>query len=317
MIRIETVGKTFGRARVLDGVSLSIDEAERVALIGSNGAGKTSLIRCLLGEYAFSGEIRVDGRSPRRERRKVLDGIGFVPQLPPPLKMPVGDLVRFAAAVSRAGAAQITAVLARLGLELADVAAKPFVKLSGGQKQKILSAIALGRECRLLILDEPTANLDPAARKVLFDLLAERPDRTMIISSHRIEEVAGLVNRVVEMDRGKIVLDERIDAASGLAARQRDAAEARPDHHQCKDRDPGHLDADLVGADQDRGHQGRALGHARERGALELQRLVHRLARACELLLHQAALRPQRVADLAQELELLALRVVGHGASAG
>lgn len=220
MIRIETVGKTFGRARVLDGVTLSIDEAERVALIGSNGAGKTSLIRCLLGEYAFSGEIHVDGRSPRRERRKVLDGIGFVPQLPPPLKMPVGDLVRFAAAVSRAGEAQITAVLARLGLELADVAAKPFVKLSGGQKQKILSAIALGRECRLLILDEPTANLDPAARKVLFDLLAERPDRTMIISSHRIEEVAGLVNRVVEMDRGKIVLDERIEAASGLAARQ-------------------------------------------------------------------------------------------------
>lgn len=220
MIRIETVGKSFGRVRVLDGVTLSIGQAERVALIGSNGAGKTSLIRCLLGEYAFDGEILVDGRSPRRERREVLDGIGFVPQLPPPLKMPVGELVRFAAAVSRASEAQIASVLARLGLELADVAAKPFAKLSGGQKQKILSAIALGRDCRLLILDEPTANLDPAARKVLFDLLAERPDRTMIISSHRIEEVAGLVNRVVEMDRGQIVLDERIEAAAGVAARQ-------------------------------------------------------------------------------------------------
>jgi ABC-2 type transport system ATP-binding protein len=220
VITIDEVGKTFGRVNVLDGVSLSVQEGERLALIGSNGAGKTTLIRCLLGEYAYSGEILVDGRSPRRERRAVLDGIGFVPQLPPPLKMPVSELVRFAAAVSRTGEASVAAILDRLGLELADVAAKPFVKLSGGQKQKILAAIALGRDCKLLILDEPTANLDPAARKVLFDLLAERPERPMIISSHRIEEVAGLVNRVVEMDRGRIVLDERIEGTAGVAARQ-------------------------------------------------------------------------------------------------
>ena len=219
MIIIDQLTKAFGRHNVLDGLSLSIQAGDRVALIGANGAGKTTLIRCLLGEYTYDGELLVDGRSPRLERREVLKDIGFVPQLPPPLKMPVADLVRFAAVVSATEQSRIVDVLSRLGLHLADVAGKPFVKLSGGQKQKILAAIALGRACRLLILDEPTANLDPAARKVLFDLLAAEPERPMLISSHRLEEVVGLVNRVIELDRGKVVLDERIASAANVGTR--------------------------------------------------------------------------------------------------
>lgn len=220
MIRIENLSKSFRRQKVLDGLSLSIGAGDRIALIGANGAGKTTLIRCLLGEYVYDGEIRVDGLSPRADRRAVLKDIGFVPQLPPPLKMSVGELILFAATVSDTPRTAIEAVLERLGLDHDAVRSKPFVRLSGGQKQKILAAIALGRDCRLLILDEPTANLDPAARKVLFDLLAERPDRPLLISSHRLEEVAGLVNRVIEIDRGKVVLDERIASASAVSARQ-------------------------------------------------------------------------------------------------
>lgn len=219
MIRIEGLTKSFRRHRVLDGLSMTVREGDRIALVGANGAGKTTLIRCLLGEYVFEGTLLVEGRSPRTERCAVLRGIGFVPQLPPPLKMPVGELVRFAAGVSQTDRGRITAVLKQLGLDLAQVENKPFVKLSGGQKQKILAAIALGRESRLLILDEPTANLDPAARKVLFDLLAADPLRPMLISSHRLEEVAGLVNRVIELDCGQVVLDERIAAAGNLAQR--------------------------------------------------------------------------------------------------
>lgn len=219
MIHCKNLSKSFRRARVLDGIDLDIPLGERIALIGSNGAGKTTLIRCLLGEYTHEGTVTIDGRSPRKERTAVLGSIGFVPQLPPPLKMPVGELVRYAASVSSTARDAITDVLARLGLDLQQVASKPFVKLSGGQKQKILAAIALGRDCRMLILDEPTANLDPAARKVLFDLLAARPERPMLISSHRLEEVVGLVNRVIELDRGQVVLDERIAAIGSLAAR--------------------------------------------------------------------------------------------------
>ena len=221
MIRIEGLTKSFRRQRVLDALSLCIGTQDRVALIGSNGAGKTTLIRCLLGQYTFEGTVFVDGLSPRHDRVAVLKGIGFVPQLPPPLKTPVGELSRFAAHVSGARPERTDELARRLGLALEEVRHKPFVKLSGGQKQKILVAIALARDTRLLILDEPTANLDPASRKVLFELLAERAHQPMIISSHRLEEVAGLVNRVIELDRGRVVLDDRVEDAGGLDSVQR------------------------------------------------------------------------------------------------
>jgi ABC-2 type transport system ATP-binding protein len=211
MIRFDTVSKTFKRNRVLDGVSLDIGPGERVALIGSNGAGKTTLIRCLLGEYTHEGMVTVDGQAPRANRSSVLAAIGFVPQLPPPLKMPVGQLIGFAASLCNSDARRIADLALRLGLDVAKVDAQPFVKLSGGQKQKILIAIALGRDSKVLIMDEPAANLDPEARKIFFELLAERQDdATMIISSHRLNEVATLVNRVVELDMGKVVLDDRV-----------------------------------------------------------------------------------------------------------
>lgn len=210
MIELGAVTKTFRRQRVLDGLDLSIATGDRIALIGANGAGKTTMIRCLLGEYTHEGTITVAGHRPRRERRAVLGDIAFVPQMPPPLKMPVRDLMRFAAGTCGGKVADMEELAVRLGLDIAEVGAKPFYKLSGGQKQKILVSVALGRKARVLILDEPTANLDPAARRVLFGLLAERLDHGMIISSHRLEEISGLVNRVVELDHGRVVLDDRV-----------------------------------------------------------------------------------------------------------
>ncbi|WP_300449694.1 ABC transporter ATP-binding protein [Accumulibacter sp.] len=219
MIRFENVGKDFKKHRVLDGVSLEVALGERIALIGSNGAGKTTLIRCLLGEYTHQGTVTIAGHSPRDERTRVLGKVGFVPQLPPPLKMPVGQLVKFAAAVCRSDAECIRAVARRLGLAVDEILARPFNRLSGGMKQKLLIAIALGRDTQLLVLDEPAANLDPEARHIFFGLLAERLDNTtMIISSHRLDEVASLVNRVVEMDTGRIVLDDRVAEESKLSA---------------------------------------------------------------------------------------------------
>jgi ABC-2 type transport system ATP-binding protein len=220
MIRCQNLSKSFRRTRVLDSIDLDIALGERIALIGSNGAGKTTLIRCLLGEYVHEGSVAIDGRSPRNERTAVLGSIGFVPQLPPPLKMPVGQLIEFSAALSGADPAKIDAIAGRLGLEVEPIRARPFIKLSGGMKQKLLIAIALGRDAKLLIMDEPAANLDPAARRIFFDLLAERQhDATMLISSHRIDEVAALVNRVIEMDMGKIVLDDKVADDVSLAGR--------------------------------------------------------------------------------------------------
>ncbi len=211
MIELKNLVKSFRRTRVLDGLTLTIADGDRIALIGSNGAGKTTMIRCILGEYVHDGKVLIDGLSPRTHRTEVLKRIAFVPQMPPPLRMPVGELVDFAARVHGSDVARIRDVAQRMGLDIDEVRRRPFLKLSGGQKQKLLIAIAMGHDADIYIFDEPTANLDPAARQIVFDLLAERLDKTMIISSHRLEEVAMLVNRVIEMDRGRVVLDDRVE----------------------------------------------------------------------------------------------------------
>ena len=134
--------------------------------------------------------------------------------------MPVGLLIGFAAALCGSDPARIEGIASRLGLDLGAIRDRQFVRLSGGMKQKILIAIALGRDASVLVMDEPAANLDPAARKIFFDLLAERAESTtMLISSHRLDEVATLVNRVVELDRGKVVLDDQIADSIALTAR--------------------------------------------------------------------------------------------------
>ncbi|MEJ2386846.1 MAG: ABC transporter ATP-binding protein [Chromatiaceae bacterium] len=220
MIRFEEVVKRFGRQEVLKSLDLVVERRHRVALVGSNGAGKTTLIRCLLGEYRYGGSITVDGLDPRANRPEVLSRVGFVPQLPPPLKMPVGQLVHFAAGVCGADPNRMLEVASRLGLEAERFRHQPFVKLSGGQKQKLLIAIALGRDSELLVLDEPAANLDPEARRIFFQLLAEKQHTAaMLISSHRLDEVAALVNRVIELDQGRVVLDDRVADLVDLASR--------------------------------------------------------------------------------------------------
>lgn len=226
MINFSNVEKSFRRNAVLQDINLKIERGQRVALVGSNGAGKTTLIRCLLGEYNCKGNVTIDDMDPREHRQQVLLKVGFVPQLPPPLRMPVGQLIQFAASLCDSDPEKMHDVADMLGFDTRQFRHQPFVKLSGGQKQKLLIAIALGRDCELLVMDEPAANLDPEARHILFKLLAEKQESSaMLISSHRLDEVASLVNRVVEMDLGKIVLDDKVadlvDMSSQLNCRVR------------------------------------------------------------------------------------------------
>ncbi|MEJ2592527.1 MAG: ABC transporter ATP-binding protein [Candidatus Thiodiazotropha sp.] len=220
MIQFENIIKRFRRHPVLKGINLTIERGHRVALVGSNGAGKTTLIRCLLGEYVCEGRVRVDGQDPRKQRQAVHAKVGVVPQLPPPLRMPVGQLIRFSASLCGSDPERMLELSDRLGFDARQFHRQPFVKLSGGQKQKLLIAIALGRDSELLVMDEPAANLDPEARHIFFRLLAEKQSRAaMLISSHRLDEVASLVNRVVEMDQGEIVLDDRVADLVELSSR--------------------------------------------------------------------------------------------------
>ncbi len=219
MIRFENLKKSFRGTEVLKGLDLEIKLGDRIALVGSNGAGKTTMIRCLLGEYNYDGTVLVGGLVPRDNRTEVLKRIGFVPQLPPALKMTVGQLVDFSSRICDSEPQRMGDLIERLGLSMDEIQGRPFNKLSGGEKQKVLIGIALGRDSDLLVLDEPAANLDPSARQVFFSLLAERKENnSMIISSHRLDEVAALVNRVVELDRGRIVLNDHVDDRTDMAS---------------------------------------------------------------------------------------------------
>ncbi len=212
MIKIKNLTKKFGKIRVLDNINLAIKSRDRIALIGPNGAGKTTLIRIILGQYLFNGDLTVFEKNPRHHRVEVLDRIGYVPQLPPPIQMSVGELVKFSAGISKKSSVDAIYQKANeLGLDIEKNVKKPFLKLSGGMKQKLLIALALGRKPDILIMDEPAANLDPRGREAFFlQLLQSMEKTTMLLSSHRVDEIINLINRIVEIDYGKVVHDEQI-----------------------------------------------------------------------------------------------------------
>lgn len=211
IIKIRNLAKSFKKQCVIDQLSVDFNGDDRIALIGQNGAGKTTLIRCILGQYNYEGSLEVMGMNPRKSRKLILQDIGFVPQTPPPIKLTVRELISFVEKTSKTPEAEFYKISNELGLDIKDNLGKPFYKLSGGMKQKLLISFALGRKVKILLLDEPSANLDPQAREILFDHLKNyAPNTLMILSSHRMEEIGDLINRVIEMDLGKIVLDKII-----------------------------------------------------------------------------------------------------------
>ena len=212
MIRIEKATKSFSEVKVLDGVSLEIASGDKVALMGPNGAGKTTLVRSILGFYHLdSGKIEVKGHDPIRQRKSVLESMSFIPQTPPPIKLNIAELLEYVSKSSNVSTEAIEEASRRVDLEVKKHLGKPFFKLSGGMKQKLLIAIALAKRSDILIFDEPTANLDPKARERFYELLGELgEDVSTIYITHRIEEIESLVNRQIFMDLGKVVEDERI-----------------------------------------------------------------------------------------------------------
>jgi len=211
LIEVKNLSKTFNNVKVIKDLSVAFNAGDRIALIGQNGAGKTTLIRCILGLYTFEGFLEVLQKNPRTDREKILQEVGFVPQLPPPLKMTVSEIMDFFSVITKTDRDKFITIANDLKLDINEHLNKPFLKLSGGMKQKLLVSLALARNPKILLMDEPSANLDPEARKVLFKYLKELPENTlMILSSHRVDEISDLVNRLIEMDLGEIVVDKSL-----------------------------------------------------------------------------------------------------------
>ena len=176
--------------------------------MGPNGSGKSTLNRALMGLIRYEGEIRIDGISPGEDRLEVARRIAYVPQFAPSLAAPVRQMVRALSALRDMPTARVARWAEALHLDLEAVAERPLRSLSGGMKQKLLLALALAADASLLILDEPTGSLDLETRERFFPLLEEAaPAATIVLCSHRGEELAGSVHRELELAEGRVVYD--------------------------------------------------------------------------------------------------------------
>jgi ABC-2 type transport system ATP-binding protein len=218
------VSKRYGRTQALDRVSLQVEAGEMVALLGPNGAGKTTLFQLLTGLFvADSGSVEVLGADMRRDPVRALAQLGVVFQQPAlDLNLSVRASLRFHAdlhglpsAVSRP---RIAALLERFGL--ATAAGEPGRKLSGGNRRKVELLRALLHEPRLLLMDEATVGLDPAARAQLqAEVLQARAERGLGVlwATHLVDE-AQRAQRVIVLHRGVVRWDgsaEALCAAQG------------------------------------------------------------------------------------------------------
>lgn len=198
-IELEHVGKRFGNVNALRDITLDIASGAKVALIGPNGSGKTTLIRVLMSLIDYRGRCKLGG---------VRQDIAYVPQVAPHMAANVGELVRAICQIRRVSIATVEDTALRLDLPLAELRHREFRALSGGSKQKLLIALALAAKPRLLILDEPTASLDADARGRFLALQRElTADATILLCSHRLEEIRSLVDHVVALDDGAVTYD--------------------------------------------------------------------------------------------------------------
>jgi len=208
MIHAEKITKRFGRVKAVAEASFDVDRGGSLALWGSNGAGKTTLIRCLLGVIRFRGSARIGGVDVRRRGRHARALVGYVPQeLAFHDDARLGSAMSFFAHLRRASGSRAAESLEAVGLTGHE--RKRVRDLSGGMKQRLALAVAMLSDPPLIILDEPTSNLDAAGRGEVVETLQRlrQGGKTLLFASHRPDEVISLADRVLVMERGRIVGD--------------------------------------------------------------------------------------------------------------
>lgn len=212
IVRAAGLTKRYGRLRALDGVTFTLAPGEIVALLGPNGAGKTTTFKCLLGVTNFDGSVEVDGIPVKDNGKAVRRRIGYLPQT---TAFDAGDtcqqVLEFLAELKDTQPERVDKLLERV--RLADQRGTRVGHLSGGMRQRLALAAALLSDPPVLLLDEPTANLDAASRREFHDLLLElrAEGRTIILSTHFVESLGEITDRVIVLKQGKVALDATMD----------------------------------------------------------------------------------------------------------
>jgi ABC-2 type transport system ATP-binding protein len=199
--------KTYGETRAVDGISFELPEGDFFGILGPNGAGKTTTLELIEGlRKPDSGEVSLLGQRPWPRNAALLPRIGVQLQASSFFeRLTAQEQIRTWASLYGVSAAKADAMLEVVGL--ADKSRTQIQKLSGGQVQRLSIACTLVHDPEVVFLDEPTAGLDPQARRNLWDLLRDinRDGRTVMLTTHHLDEAELLCDRVAIMDRGKLL----------------------------------------------------------------------------------------------------------------
>jgi ABC-2 type transport system ATP-binding protein len=223
ILQVDNLVKNYGDVQAVRGVSFSVDEGEVFGLLGPNGAGKTTTVEILEGlRNPDGGSVRVCGLDPQVNSRELKHEIGASLQATAlPDKLRVMEALRlFASFYKRRRDPE--ELLKRFGLE--EKRNTFYTHLSGGQKQRLALAMALVNDPKVLFFDEPTAGLDPQVRREIYDIIEElkREKKTIVMTTHYIEEAERLCDRVAIVDHGKVIAlgtPRELKAHSGGATR--------------------------------------------------------------------------------------------------
>jgi ABC-2 type transport system ATP-binding protein len=214
VVNVRAATIRYGRREVLGDVSFEVPRGAVFALLGRNGAGKSSLVRCLLGlQRPSAGLVRVFGLDPWRERPRALARTGVVPETPDaPSDLRVSELVRFCGRLhARWDAGRVLRLCDRFEVS----PAQKMGQLSRGQKTAVMAALALGHDPDLLVLDDPTLGLDAVSRGTLVaelvDAMVER-DLTLVVATHDLAWVEGLATHVGILHGGRLLAAGQLEA---------------------------------------------------------------------------------------------------------
>lgn len=228
ILHVDHMTVAYGRKLAVKDVTLEVQRGDVYALLGRNGAGKSSLIRCLLGlQKPTAGHVLFNGRSTWRDRQHIMQHIGVVPEEPDaPPEMTVRQIIAFCRSLyPKWSDAEVHARLERFGVPTA----LPFGSLSKGQKGQVNLALALAFEPELLVLDDPTLGLDAVARRAFFEeLIGDLADRgtTVFMTTHDLSAAESLVTHVGILLDGQLVLDESAESLKNRFRRIRVAEPA-------------------------------------------------------------------------------------------
>ncbi|MDZ4759068.1 MAG: ABC transporter ATP-binding protein [Bacteroidota bacterium] len=213
MIEIQNISKQFGKLKALDQVSLTCTSGECIALIGPNGSGKTTLIKCILGMVVpDSGTILFSNKNIAKDW-KYRSQIGYMPQIGRyPDNMNIGQIIGMMKDIRKSEHIQLDEELIEK-FDLNNMLNKRMRTLSGGTRQKVSASLAFLFNANVLILDEPTAGLDPVASEILKEKIIKEKQKgkLIFITSHILSELDDIVTQIIYMQDGKLKFHKSID----------------------------------------------------------------------------------------------------------